>query len=843
MKFKNKVVIEFIISLFLLLGSASLFAEDFYFQCQSENIPNEAKGIYRCTGSGKMYYITPENKTLNLFESPKGVKIQSMTACFFATTSNGTEFTTFDKFGNFYFATEAYVEENGKTEKYVTFIYKYNPVKNEVSTFRFKANTTFRDLCISEDGRWLFVDITEEVDRTNWCGFPKIYAVETSFDKVAVLLYSSYYNFSQDNMLFNLCFDSNTKSINFCNLGWNQKDDSHIGMGFYTLYPDENGVYKPENLKCRYGLDVFFYERILNNVKKANKIDYGYILDALKYSCHSNQKLNDIELNLSYFKDSKNTNLNGKNYSALYAEDSNGNSLKNYEAVKHLYQNSNLFMDFVYAYNSKYSIKRNLIPLNILCYIKDTNQPAWKYDKDSMEKPGFNEVGFLYSNKDGIWELSKQDDGTRYSYIYHLTDEKGNFIGERLEKDSLPITCNSIWSAPKPIVVTHHGVNFMTIDGKTIYHYEDGELTDVSKLAGNKDSYIDSDLSRIAEMLENESVKRDEKRIKEELNKENENQIKLAEQNQEIKKITAVVDSFSFVPVELSDSDEGLLLHTAAQNIYEMKNEREQLEISLNTYKKKVNIFSILLIILSIIVVNFAIIIIYFSARTKKLTLIKNNKRFIYDIQEKERGKISRDIHDSIIQDIRAIRIESELLKVEADSEDRKNKIIQIATDCVVKLRNICYNLTPAELTTHNHGDSTKIELISIIQSLVIQFIERTHVPCQIKIDENFDYPVLPKDVSQNLFRIIQEALNNIEKHSYATNCQILIKNKTEDNKKFMLIYVSDDGVGCDIENVLKKRKKDHFGLGNMIDRAELIGVTIDFQSEQGQGMEVRIKI
>ncbi|MCQ2241700.1 sensor histidine kinase [Treponema sp.] len=267
---------------------------------------------------------------------------------------------------------------------------------------------------------------------------------------------------------------------------------------------------------------------------------------------------------------------------------------------------------------------------------------------------------------------------------------------------------------------------------------------------------------------------------------------------------------------------------------------KENGNLKIRRLKQRTVLLSVLLAIFAVIIIALTVYVLYLTNRNNR---IKKDKMFIYKIQEAERGKISRDIHDSVIQDIRAIRIESDMLQVEGENEIRKNKIINIATDCVMKIRNICYNLTPAELATHNDGDSSKVELVSIIQSLVVQFIERTHVPCQLKIDENFQYPVLEKDISQNLFRIIQEALNNIEKHSYATSCQILIKNRIEDEKNYMLIYVSDDGVGCDIKQLLRKKNRMHFGIRNMIDRAALIGAKLDFNSEQGQGFEIKIQL
>lgn len=219
---------------------------------------------------------------------------------------------------------------------------------------------------------------------------------------------------------------------------------------------------------------------------------------------------------------------------------------------------------------------------------------------------------------------------------------------------------------------------------------------------------------------------------------------------------------------------------------------------------------------------------------------VKERNRMTFEIQEKERAKISRDIHDSVVQDIRVIRLETENLVVDEVSKAKQTKIEDIATDCIVKLRNICYNLTPAELTIHNHGESSKFELISIINSLVQQFSSRTHFPCIFKVEEGFEYPVLEKEATQNLFRVVQEALTNIEKHSYATKASIFIK---EDNN-ILQIYITDDGIGCNPDELQKKlQKKEHLGLRSMLDRMELIGGSIEFFTAQDDGMEVKISL
>ena len=253
-------------------------------------------------------------------------------------------------------------------------------------------------------------------------------------------------------------------------------------------------------------------------------------------------------------------------------------------------------------------------------------------------------------------------------------------------------------------------------------------------------------------------------------------------------------------------------------------------------------VFELLAIICFILSIIFIITLLLHKNRNIKKTAktLKEHNKMIFDIQEKERAKISRDIHDSVVQDIRVLRLETENLVVDEASKQKQSKIEDLATDCIVKLRNICYNLTPAELASHNEGDSSKLELISIINSLVQQFSARTHIPCYFKVDEGFEYPVLEKEETQNLFRVIQEALTNIEKHSYATQVSIFIK-KAENT---LLIYITDDGIGCNPDELNKKLKsKDHLGLRSMKDRMELIGGSIEFFTAQNDGMEITIKL
>jgi len=240
----------------------------------------------------------------------------------------------------------------------------------------------------------------------------------------------------------------------------------------------------------------------------------------------------------------------------------------------------------------------------------------------------------------------------------------------------------------------------------------------------------------------------------------------------------------------------------------------------------------------------------FFIVLSKKFNqhLSIKDKRFIFKIQEEERTKLSRDIHDSVVQNIRAIRLEAEMLKVDQEEELKKQRIIEDMTNIIALLRNICYNFHPAELSVQT--DNT--ELISIIDTLCQQFISRTKIPCNIQIQKDFLPPRMDTEKSTNIVRVIQEALANIEKHSYATNVQILITSESDNdkedgtskqnqNRKSLVIFVIDDGIGCEI-NKLGKGKLN-FGIRNMRERIAAIGGEIEFFSTPNEGLSVQLRI
>ncbi|MCQ2592679.1 MAG: histidine kinase [Treponema sp.] len=260
--------------------------------------------------------------------------------------------------------------------------------------------------------------------------------------------------------------------------------------------------------------------------------------------------------------------------------------------------------------------------------------------------------------------------------------------------------------------------------------------------------------------------------------------------------------------------------------------------------KKLKKLVLLLAVIIGVLLISFGSFVLIYSLLKNKINKKVVQKKML-SFQEQERAKISREIHDSVVQDIRAIRLQVDMIDVcdNPKALNQKNRTIEDITQTIVKMRNICYNLTPAELMTHKDNDSAEIELISIYDSLCHQFYVKSKIPCSIHIDENLVYPKFDKEVTIHLIRVFQEILNNIEKHSYATNVNVLIRNQKENEQQYLVIFVIDDGIGCDIEQILKNHKKNHFGFANMRERMKLIDGNIDFFSAENEGMKIKLTV
>ena len=212
----------------------------------------------------------------------------------------------------------------------------------------------------------------------------------------------------------------------------------------------------------------------------------------------------------------------------------------------------------------------------------------------------------------------------------------------------------------------------------------------------------------------------------------------------------------------------------------------------------------------------------------------------IIEAQEDERKRFAREIHDGPAQSMSNIVIKAEICEKlidknisEAKGELRNLK--KITRDSLQEVRKIIYNLRPMALDD--------LGLLPTLERYVISFKEDTNIDVTLKV-RNVDEELKPA-ISLTVFRIVQEALNNILKHSEAKSASILL----ERVEQRLIISIIDNGIGFDTNAVRLNKKKNKsdlsggFGLYSMKERVALLEGEFEVISEIGKGTTLKIQI
>lgn len=252
---------------------------------------------------------------------------------------------------------------------------------------------------------------------------------------------------------------------------------------------------------------------------------------------------------------------------------------------------------------------------------------------------------------------------------------------------------------------------------------------------------------------------------------------------------------------------------------------------SLNTYKDLfeaaykpfINIKILLLIIIMIII---SVLFCYGIFRLKLMVQLVFTQK-ILRAQEQERLRISTELHDTIAQNLKSIQLKSENLE--------NDEITSLSKKSITLIRALCYNLMPPDFVMSESGVKPRLEHLL---AFLCRDVSDKGMSCHFFADENI--PLFDdSEKLLNVFRIVQEALNNAVKHSQAEQCSVLLKSKDEDK---ILIFITDDGKGIP-EEVLQKGKINHYGIQSMHIRAKMIGAKLTINSKKDEGTEVRLEV
>ncbi|NLD04506.1 MAG: sensor histidine kinase [Synergistaceae bacterium] len=214
---------------------------------------------------------------------------------------------------------------------------------------------------------------------------------------------------------------------------------------------------------------------------------------------------------------------------------------------------------------------------------------------------------------------------------------------------------------------------------------------------------------------------------------------------------------------------------------------------------------------------------------------VQLSRRYVNDlvkVQEEERARISREIHDGPLQDLTALIQRLRLLSLDIDSPVEREKQLKEAESAamagVKEMRELCNNLTPPWLD------------LGIVQALT-ELSERQSAQLNIKIHIDLqEIPDLPDDVTLAFFRVAQEAVNNSARHAEAENVSISLKN----TGKMILLQIEDDGKGFEVpDNFTELRVQGHRGLSNMRERMSIVGGHFSIFSTPGKGTVIRCEL
>jgi len=224
------------------------------------------------------------------------------------------------------------------------------------------------------------------------------------------------------------------------------------------------------------------------------------------------------------------------------------------------------------------------------------------------------------------------------------------------------------------------------------------------------------------------------------------------------------------------------------------------------------------------------------TERRKAQTHILSLTQQLIRIQEDERQRISRDLHDNVAQDLSSIILNMETLfdgqsSIAPAIIERGQAVTEVVQGAVQAVRDIAYGLRPPALD----------------QLGLIRALERHCEDASRRLGVEIDFFTagmgnlsLDFDAEINIYRMIQEALNNVGKHAAASKVDVRMVRSHPD----LLVRISDDGRGFDISERMEQAADERrMGLRSMEERARLIGGSMEIQSLLGTGTRIIFRI
>lgn len=214
-----------------------------------------------------------------------------------------------------------------------------------------------------------------------------------------------------------------------------------------------------------------------------------------------------------------------------------------------------------------------------------------------------------------------------------------------------------------------------------------------------------------------------------------------------------------------------------------------------------------------------------------QIAIALENSRMYQELREmavvEERNRIAREIHDTLAQGFAGILMQVEALRqalVQGNADltnDHLFRIQSIARENLNEARRSVLSLRPPTVSSQSLEDLIRNEVEKLTRDLAIK----------VRFQVFGSQPLFTTDVKQALYRIAQEALSNVRKHSQATEVQITLNY----SERSVSLCVQDNGIGFDSQAQFEQS----FGITCMRERARMFGGVVNVHSERGKGTTI----
>ncbi|RON89192.1 sensor histidine kinase [Pseudomonas fluorescens] len=197
----------------------------------------------------------------------------------------------------------------------------------------------------------------------------------------------------------------------------------------------------------------------------------------------------------------------------------------------------------------------------------------------------------------------------------------------------------------------------------------------------------------------------------------------------------------------------------------------------------------------------------------------------LLEVQENERHRLSRELHDDIGQLLTAAKLQSEWLKrrLPPDLQEQCSTLCETLEETLNKVRDVSAILNPRQLTSLGLEASLRAHLLKTLANTSVHW----SLDCQQRLNG------IPEEMAVAAFRIAQEAVTNILRHAQASNLLIRVQRLP----KGLTLLISDDGQG--FAPAADPGREGQRGMAGMAERIEQLGGTLNVISEPGKGTQI----